>query len=145
MPDHSHRIEPTEFGVIADCLRHPAIPVFVIVHVRDAATMGRLAAQADRELPPDGCVPHRVVTWLNQLVAQGEVLISPRQLAPGSDRTFVVPVADIPRHALTYVILTPPFYFAHTPGLFEGTLLRPKPEQNPADDLRPHRAPRRKM
>ena len=73
---------------------------------------------------------------------EGTLLISTRHPLNGSDSKRSIEAAAIPRRALCHVIYAPPFYLVHTPGLYEGTLIRPKTETSLRHDLHQKRTPR---
>ena len=76
-------------------------------------------------------------------LTDGSLRLSARDLTINSER--VVDARSIPRHAICYVIYAPPFYVVHTPGLFEGTLIRPKSEQSLSRELHQKPGARRKL
>ena len=75
-------------------------------------------------------------------VQEGSLLISSRALLEIEAR-FVVEPSTIPADAYCNVLYLPPFYLVHTPGLFEGTLIR----EASANHHRPahHRADSRRI
>ena len=133
-------IDPAEFGLIADYLRNPQCSIDYLLHVRSIESLGPLAeALHTRNDQPPWLFPKIVEDGL----ADGSLRLSARDLDFNSER--VVDARSVPRHAQCHVIYAPPFYLVHTPGLFEGTLLRPKTEQSPGHELHQQRAARRKV
>ena len=135
-------IDPAEFGLIADYLRNPQCSIDYLLHVRSIKSLAPLAealAQRAQMDQPPWMFPKVVERGL----AAGSLRLSAHDLDFRSKR--VVDARSVPRHAMCHVIYAPPFYLVHTPGLFEGTLLRPKTEQSPGHELHQQRAARRKV
>ena len=142
MPSYESLIDPAEFGLIADYLRSPRSPIEYLLHVRSIESLAPLAdalAQRAQMDQPPWMFPKVVENGLTD----GSLRLSARDLDFSSKR--VVDARSVPRHAMCHVIYSPPFYLVHTPGLFEGTLLRPKTEQSPGHELHQQRAARRKV
>lgn len=140
MSHYESLIDPAEFGLIADYLRSPRSPINYLLHVRSLEALAPLAeALHSRNDQPPWLFPKIVEDGL----ANGSLRLSARDLDFNSER--VLDPRSVPRHALCHVIYAPPFYLVHTRGLFEGTLIRPKTEQNPGRELHPDRAARRKV
>ena len=70
------------------------------------------------------------IVHLDRLFREGSLKIT---CDPGLGRhpREVVSVLAIPPSAKCEVIFMPPFYLAHTPGLFEGTLVRQAVSEQP--------------
>ena len=140
MSPYSSLIDPAEFGVIADSLRNPRLPIFHLLHVKSSAMLAPLAEELHRQrhadIPP-WLFPEPVARGLRD----GSLLISTGQSRDLLDPKRIVDAKAVPRQALCYVLYSPPFYLVHTPGLFEGTLIKPKKELLP-EDLRQKRGPR---
>ena len=141
MSTYASLIDPAEFGLIADYLRSPRTPILHLLHVKSMDLLAPLAEglanQGQLDTPP----------WLFPEVVQrglreGTLLISTRHPLNGSDSKHSIEAAAIPRRALCHVIYAPPFYLVHTPGLLEGTLIRPKTETSLRRGLHQKRAPR---
>jgi hypothetical protein len=127
MFDYTSLIDPCGFGTIADSLRNPQADIDYLVHVKTAALLPILAEVLDREL----CVEERfreaqIKRRLLSLLNDGSIRISTIQPQPALSPELFVDPASIPRTTTSHVIHLPPFYLVHTPGLFEGKLVRPK-------------------
>ena len=55
-----------------------------------------------------------------------DLLLSVRNLSFQIDDADLLPITDIPHLAKSTYLFDRPFCIAHTPGLFEGQLIRPK-------------------
>lgn len=141
MSTYASLIDPAEFGLIADYLRSPRSPILHLLHVKSmdllAPLAEGLASQRHLDTPP----------WLFPEVVQrglreGMLLISCCHPPDCSDSRWHIEATTIPRRAWSHVIYAPPFYLVHTPGLFEGTLIKPNTELRPGCDLHQKRGPR---
>ncbi len=130
MNQYESLIDPAEFGLIADYLRSRA-PIDHIVHVKRESEIPRLAKELVHETKllryPCWSLPHVVERGL----AEGTLLLSSRYQLKLANPKWIVDAANIPRHSDCTVLYLPPFYLAHTPGLFEGKLIRVKATQPP--------------
>jgi hypothetical protein len=61
------------------------------------------------------------------MLQDGSLRLSARHELHVKDPSHLVAASSIPNMAFCRVIYLPPFYLAHTPGLFEGTLVQPEP------------------
>lgn len=140
MSRYESLVDAAEFGLIADYLRSPRSPINYLLHVRSLEALAPLAEalHSGNDQPP-WLFPKIVESGL----ADGSLRLSARDLDFSSGR--VLDARSVPRHAMCHVIYAPPFYLVHTRGLFEGTLIQPKMEQNPGRELHPDRAARRKV
>ncbi len=123
MFDHANLIDPTEFGIVADYLRNPSSGIFFLAHVKSTSMLGPLAADLERSVGapvPPGQFPMPIQRRLDE----GSLLVSTSLSLRSLDPTKLVDVLTIPPDTICSVILAPPFYLVHTPGLFEGTLVR---------------------
>ena len=127
MNPYEQLIDPTSFGRVADYLHDPSSPILHVLHVRERA---QLAPLAERLM---ACAPGQLEdpAGLQGLLAPGlregwlrVTSAAPRMLP---DVGPLLSTCGIPRMAASNVIFVPPFYLAHTPGLFEGTLIQPAP------------------
>ena len=136
-------IDPAEFGLIADYLRNPDSPINYLLHVKTKEMLGRLAEELNRQRNLD------VLPWSHEPVEgalrERTALISLRRGFQRNESHQVIDATTIPRRTLCYVIYAPPYYLVHTPGLFEGTVIRAKAEARRSDDLGEKRAPRVKI
>ena len=105
--------------------------------------LARLAEELDRERHVD-FPPWLFPSPIERGLRDGSVLISSRHLLNLPDPKQIV-AAAVPRRALCHVIHAPPFYLVHTPGLFEGTLIRAKAESKSRNDVHLKRARRMKI
>ena len=119
-------IDPTDFGTIANYLRQPGTGIDYIVHARNKALLPELAEWWERAGQRGGLTVGLIPRNLNYLARAAQILISARHHSPLFDPQDLVTSTDIPRTALCHVLYLPPLYLAHTPGLFEGTLIRPQ-------------------
>ena len=123
MNQYESLIDPSEFGLIADYLRSPRTPINYLLHVKSEAMLAPLAAELDGTdygaLPP-----WRFPEAVERRLQEGSLLISSRHPLELPDPKQIVHPTTLPRRADCHVIYSPPFYLVHTPGLFEGTLLR---------------------
>ena len=144
MSKYAALIDPSDFGTIADYLRSPATGIDWLLHVKSFDLLAPLAEALDharhRDTPP-WSFPERV----EQGLADGSLRVTGRipllDLAPHER----VEIASVPRQAGCHVLYCPPFYLIHTPGLFEGTLIRAKTENKPGHELHPTRGLRMKL
>ncbi len=139
MSSYESLIDPAEFGLIADYLRSPRAPIDYLLHVRSIESLAPLAeALHTRNDQPPWLFPKVVENGL----ADGSLRLSARDRTANSER--VVDARSVPRHAMCHVIYSPPFYLVHTPGLFEGTLVRPRNDQGVDSELQRKLGVRRK-
>lgn len=140
MSSYESLIDPAEFGLIADYLRSPRSPIEYLLHVRSIESLAPLAEalHVGNDQPP-WLFPKVVENGL----ADGSRRLSARDLDFNSER--VVDARSVPRHAMCHVIYSPPFYLVHTPGLFEGTLIRPRNGQEAGAELQRKTGARRKL
>jgi hypothetical protein len=144
MPNYASLIDPAEFGLIADYLRSPRTPIDHLLHVNSKETLAVLAEEfvGDRYVNyPPWLFPDPVERGLRE----GSLLVSSRFSLSLCDPKQILDARTVPRHALCHVIYAPPFYLVHTPGLFEGTLIRANVAHNPGEDLQQKRARRINM
>jgi hypothetical protein len=113
-------IDPAEFGVIAGYLKSLRSPIGFILHVKDKSMLATVARELDRDHASGW--PGRLPECLSLHFKAGSLKISSREPLPNFDPNHVIQAGSIPQWALTHVIYFPPFYLAHTPGLFEGEL-----------------------
>lgn len=116
-------IDPTNFGIVADYLRSPKSPIEHVLHVKDRLMLARLAEHLDQAMQdPDAA--RTVSVLIDGFIKEGLLLISSRHPLELSDPSRLVTASNVPRSSACDVIYLPPFYLVHTPGLFEGTLVR---------------------
>lgn len=140
MSSYESLIDPAEFGLIADYLRNPQSQIHYLLHVRSLESLAPLAeALHTRNDQAPWLFPKVVENGLTD----GSLRLSARDLTINSER--VVDARSVPRHAICYVIYAPPFYVVHTPGLFEGTLIRPQNDLGVDAELQRKPGARRKL
>lgn len=116
------RIDGTGFIVVAMYLWHPDSPIQYILHVRDRAMLAEVAARIERDSRSSASPRRGLSSALRALVQAGAIKVSARQGLEGLDPSAIVDAARVCPSAPTEVIFLPPYYLAHTPGLFEGKL-----------------------
>lgn len=134
MSPYEAMIDPAQFGTIARYLENPRSAIQYILHVRHRSILADLAAKLDGAMAAARSKPDAVSAILDPLLEDGALRISSRQELRFKDPNHAVLPSSIPKLASCWVIYLPPFYLAHTPGLFEGTLVQPElhPRQGPA-------------
>ena len=115
-------IDPATFDQIARHLRSRLSPIEFVLHVRDDAMLAPLAEELETVLMEGRCSPREIPRFLS-LVQDGSLRLSSR-LPIDIDPRYTVDPATVPLRAGCRVLYMPPFYLVHTPGLFEGTLVR---------------------
>ena len=122
MSKDDFKIDRTLFGRIARSIYDPHSPVVHILHVRDHSRLATLADLLAWLKKLDQLTPANISTLLAPSIREDTVRVSssnPDALGEVGPYTHLW---DIPRLARCDVIRLPPFYLAHTPGLFEGKL-----------------------
>ena len=146
MSHYAANSDLSDFGTIADYLKSPTSQIDYVLHVKSEPMLATVAERLEHEFSgPDILTRQRIADGLRKLVEEGAVRVSYRQPLMGLGLKGVVPVSEIPRHTGCKVLYLPPFYLAHTPGFFEGTLIRPKIEPKPMLDLQRKKAPKFKV
>ncbi len=115
-------IDPTDFRTVAAYLRNPASPIEYVLHVPSREQLAPLAEELSRAMEREAHPQTALRELVQRHLADGTARISSRQALPGQDPQHCVDAASIPGTAACDVIHLPPFYLAHTPGLFEGRL-----------------------
>lgn len=135
-PKHTEwegQVDSTWFGLMAGYLRSPRSPIEYLVHVKDRDRLGEVAGRIDRDLAQvdgDG-EPHRIVSSVEELAGEGAVKVSSRRPVENLDPGATVDPERIRSSASCDVVYLPPYYVAHTPGLFEGELtVKERPTQD---------------
>jgi hypothetical protein len=123
------KIDPTHFGLLASYLRSPTTPIDFILHVKHEPLLAEVALQIERdrfagvpEAPP-------LSPGLLALVREGTLQVSSLKDPGPVDPGAMIDVSQVRSSADTRVIYLPPFYVAHTPGLFEGKVMREAPRE----------------
>ena len=118
-------IDFTNIATVARYLRQPQALIQTVVHVRERALLALLAEELAANLDHPVLPSLRLAGVIRRHAAAGAVRLSGQPLP--AVRTELVDLASLPPATNCAVIYLPPFYLVHTPGLFEGTLLRPVP------------------
>lgn len=134
MTPYAALIDPAEFGLIADYLRIPGSPIFHLLHVKSKEALVELAEELERQEHVDS-PPWLFPEPVDRGLREGAMLISTHRSFRSPNPEQVIDPNTIPRDALSSVLYVPPFYLVHTPGLFEGTLIRASVEHNPSEVL----------
>ena len=131
MSSFNSLIDPTDFGLVAHYLGSPTSEIRYVVHT---PAMEQLSPVAEflTNLQPRIMMEHEFHRHLNRLAADWGVRISCRHPTAEIHPAHQLDAREIPRLAQTWVIYLPPCYLAHTPGLFEGKLIRPQLDLPPA-------------
>ena len=116
-------IDGTSFGTIAVYLRHPQSPIDFILHVKDRAMLSEVAARIELDSRSWTSTPGSLPPPLLALVSDGAMKVSSRHPIEHIDPSALIDANRVNRTAFTAVIYQPPFYLAHTPGLFEGKVM----------------------
>jgi|CZKV01.1.fsa_nt_gi hypothetical protein len=143
--DFAAMIDGINFGTIYGYLSNPRSPIDLLVHLKNRDQMGQVALELAQtmDLFPE---PRQMALPLyEKLLRAGELKISPRLVTPLFDRKYLVDPLAVPPDSMCYVIYLPPFYLVHTPGLFEGTLIKPETARPQLSVNQPVRSPRFKM
>ena len=122
--DYETLIDPTNIATVASYLRNPRSPIHFVLHVRDRALLAPLAAELAAQMEQPSTTMHEVLATVDRHLRERAIMVSPRPSPQPVDARVAVDIATLPAEAHCEVIYLPPFYLAHTPGLFEGTLAR---------------------
>ncbi len=125
MSPYESLVDPTSFGTVVRYLHHPDKQIHFVLHVKDESMLADVAAKLDAAMAGAQGRPVALGSILDPMFADGSLRISARHELPVGNRWPVVPVTQIPSLAACQVIYLPPFYLAHTPGLFEGAFEKP--------------------
>jgi len=107
-------IDPTDFNVLRGYLKSQNSPIDYLLHVKERSMLAPLAARLDQALKT--AQPLEPIIY--PLANEGVLRVSSRHLLmPDLFSAFVNP-NQVPKLAESQVIYLPPFYLAHTPGLF---------------------------
>ncbi len=117
-------IDPTNIATVASYLRNPRSPIFFVLHVRERTLLAPLAAELDATMDQPSPTGLEAIAVVERHIRERAIMLSPRPTGQPVDARVAIDIATIPGSANCEVIYLPPFYLAHTPGLFEGTLAR---------------------
>ncbi|MCP5523223.1 MAG: hypothetical protein H7A46_16940 [Verrucomicrobiales bacterium] len=132
-------IRSTDFGRLADQIHDPSSPVEFLIHVPNEAVL--------REVSKSVLLAHgkaakgedvNLMAVFDGLFKAGSARVSHSHGFRQMDSSFVVNDRRVPRLALCKFCCLPPFHIVHTPGLFEGTLIKPQqaPKQSSGRRMR---------
>jgi hypothetical protein len=127
MSPYETLIDPTNFGTVARYLHDPQSPIQYVLHVKEESMLAGVAAKLDAAMAASQGKPVAVRSILDPMLQDGSLRLSARHELQVKDASHLVAASSIPNMAFCRVIYLPPFYLAHTPGLFEGTLVQPEP------------------
>lgn len=116
-------IDGTSFGIIAGYLRDMRSPIRYILHLKDRSKLSQVARRIELESSSGTSPAQPFSPGLLALVHDGAIKVSSREPVAGIAPSAVIDVTRVRRSAYTEVIYMPPFYLAHTPGLFEGKVI----------------------
>ena len=118
--DYDIFVDGTPFGTVYGYLSNPASQIDYVIHVRDRAMLPLLA----KELVRSQSLYHQqrltATPLFDQLLNDGGVKVSPRLLNSLFKPQHIIKAQAIDPQATSQVIFLPPFYVAHTPGVFEN-------------------------
>jgi hypothetical protein len=118
-------IDATDFGTVAAYLRNPRSPIHTALHVSDRRMLAPLAQELAVAAETPSIAGAHGLLLLRRLLSEDALRVSSRDSLGWCPPISVVDVSTIPQAARCDVIYLPPFYLVHTPGLFQGTLVRP--------------------
>ncbi len=127
MSPYETLIDPTHFGTVARYLHDPQSPIQYVLHVKEESMLAEVAAKLDAAMVASQGKPVALRSILDPMLQDGSLRLSGRHELQVKDPSHLVAASSIPNMAFCRVIYLPPFYLAHTPGLFEGTLVQPEP------------------
>jgi hypothetical protein len=131
------QIDTTDFGLFAGYLRSKQSPIQCLLNVKEPDHLVTLAKALDRELAVAQPTLTRLPLVVEQAAIEGVLKLSLRDGINRPDTKFLVEPSRVPREAACQVIFYPPFYLVHTPGLFDGSILKPEPSEGPKNSERP--------
>lgn len=116
---------------LAQRLKNPETPVAFVLHVPDLDWLFFIAESfaLSTDLALLGEQPLNLHPTLDLFLERGAALVSTSLDFNLKDPGFLLPVSSLPKLASTQALYMPPCDIAYTPGLFEGTLI--KPDQPP--------------
>ena len=107
-------IDPTDFNVLRGYLKSETSPIDYLLHVKERSMLAPLAARLDQAMK----TAQPLEPILYPLADEGSLKVSSRHLLPPDLFQAAVNPNRVPKLAESQVIYLPPFYLAHTPGLF---------------------------
>lgn len=119
-------IDASWFGLVAGYLASERSPIDTILHVRDREMLAEVADCLDKATGAGGPAKG-LPEALQTKVQEGSIKISTRSPNATLDPQTLVDPRSVRREAGCEVIYAPPFYVVHTPGLFEGKVMKNSP------------------
>lgn len=134
MPEMNPSHEPltTSIGAIADRLRNRDAWLDFVLHVDSVSRMTEVVAGIRQSSIDAAVPPWELPEVVTRGLREGWLRISSERPLPEISRHQTVRLSEIPASARTSVISMPPYCIAHTPGLFEGTLMRRRVVRSPS-------------
>ena len=121
-------IDGTWFGLITGYLLNERSPIDTILHVREREMLTEVAQCLEKATGPGGFVPRELPDPLLAKVREGSIKISTRVPLMKIHHTTLIDPTQVKRDAGCEVIYLPPYYLVHTPGLFEGQVMKDSPK-----------------
>jgi hypothetical protein len=129
--EYESMIDGTEFRTVLHYLTDPESPIEAVMHVRERHLLSELAQELEAVIAQEGDAnAAEFKKILMNHMEKGNLLISTGFETDPIFLPYSIPVQAIPPSAWSEVLYLPGLYFAHTPGLFEGTLV----SENPANE-----------
>lgn len=123
--NYENLIDPTEFRTVQSYLLNNNSSIHFVLNVKNPAMLAQLASELDpflmRGEPAAG---HEIWEILRKGMKEGNLLFTGRRQVISEYEKHEISIHAIPASTNVSVIYLPPFYLVHTPGLFEGTLVR---------------------
>ncbi|MGE3310691.1 MAG: hypothetical protein AB7O66_12035 [Limisphaerales bacterium] len=132
MGQYDHLIDPTDFGTVTRYLKAPSSEIWLVFHVRERQMISKLAEELQRESAQTGARPGKFPLCVEQGIESGWLKVSARNshaTVPNQKEEWFVRAEDVEPRTTTWVLYFPPAYIAHTPGLFEGQVMRSQRKQ----------------
>lgn len=113
-------IDGTSFGLVADYLKSARTGIRYLLHVKDRAMLGEMAARLEQGFQPVRLGGLALAPSLLRSIQEGSVKLSSAAPILNAPRGAIIDPTQVRRSTYSEVIYAPPYYLDHTPGLFEG-------------------------